>query len=37
MCVCLFVCGLSEVHFEVKDVFVCCSVASVVRDTHGLV
>jgi hypothetical protein len=34
---CVCVCGLSEVRFKVKEVFVCCSVASVVRDTHGLV
>jgi hypothetical protein len=33
----VFVCGLIEVRFKVKEVFVCCSVASVVRDTHGLV
>jgi hypothetical protein len=37
VCVCVFVCGLSEVRFKVKEVFVCCSVASIVRDTGGLV
>ena len=31
MCVCLFVRGLSEVRFKVKEVFVCCSVASGTR------
>jgi len=39
VCVCMyvFVCALSEVSFKVKEVFVCCSVASIVRDTGGLV
>jgi hypothetical protein len=37
LCVCVCVCVISVICFKVKEVFICCSVAPVVRDTHGIV